>query len=70
MGAEKVRVVDIWADKDGVSHIRDIEIDLSEVAQGGALSAPIQTDTLWFRTTTMGQDWIGTQLHAASLSWR
>ena len=56
MTVEKVKVVNIWADKDGVSHFRDVEIDLSEIPQGGALSAPIQTNTLWFRTTPKGQD--------------
>src|SRR5262245_36654332 len=54
--AEKIPVLNIWADEDGVSHFRDIEFDLTEIAAGGGLSAPINTTQMWFRTTPKGQD--------------
>ncbi len=52
----KIKVLNIWADEDGQSHFRDIEIDTREIPQGGTISDPIATTNLWFRTTPEAQD--------------
>lgn len=53
----KVKVINIWADEQGVSHVRDIEIDLKEMGAGlGHISDPIKTSNLWFRRTPEFQD--------------
>jgi hypothetical protein len=56
VASEKIKIINIWADEAGESHIRDIEFDLREIPQGGALSEPIATTHLWFRTTPQHQD--------------
>jgi hypothetical protein len=52
----KVKVLNIWADEDGVSHFREIEFDLKAIPQGGAISDPLKTTNLWFRQTPEAQD--------------
>jgi len=53
----KVKVINIWADEQGVSHVRDIEIDLKEMGAGlGHISDPIKATNLWFRRTPESQD--------------
>jgi hypothetical protein len=56
MTGPQIKVVNLWADEEGISHFRDITFDTREVPQGGALSEPIATTNLWFRTTPEGQD--------------
>jgi hypothetical protein len=53
----KVQVINVWADENGVSHFRDIEIDMKELAPGlGHISDPIKTTNLWFRRSPEAQD--------------
>src|SRR3974390_90984 len=40
---DTVKVLNVWADEQGVSHLREIEFDLKSVPPGGALSDPIKT---------------------------
>src|SRR3974390_2287173 len=56
----KVKVINVRADEQGVSHVRDIEIDMKELAPGlGHISDPIKATSLWFRRTPEAQnrDW-------------
>lgn len=56
MVKETVKIINLWADEQGVSHFRDIEVDLTEHPAGGALSGPLKATNLWFRTTPGIQD--------------
>ena len=59
MANETVKIINLWADEDGVSHFRDLEVDLRDIPQGGALSEPLKATNVWFRATPEGQhmDW-------------
>jgi hypothetical protein len=53
----KVKVINVWADQEGVSHIRDIELDLRELGVGlGHISDPIKATNVWFRRSPEAQD--------------
>jgi hypothetical protein len=56
MSANKIEVLNIWADEAGISHFREIEFDLEDIPQGGSISRPIAVTNLWFRATPEGQD--------------
>jgi hypothetical protein len=53
---DKIKVLNLWADEQGISHFREIEFDIKEIPQGGGISEPIKTTNLWFRTTPALQD--------------
>lgn len=56
MSEETVKVINLWADESGESHFRELEIDLREIPDGGALSAPLKSTNVWFRSTPPAQD--------------
>lgn len=56
MDKETVKIINLWADEEGVSHFRDIEVALREIPQGGCISEPLKTTNVWFRTTPEAQD--------------
>jgi hypothetical protein len=56
MNRQKVMVLNLWADQQGISHFREIEFDLKTIPAGGAISEPMKTTHLWFRRTPQGQD--------------
>ena len=56
MSQTKIRVLNVWADENGESHFRDIEIDTKDIPAGGTISDPLAATHVWFRTTPEKQD--------------
>jgi len=54
--ASKVKILNIWADEQGISHFREFEIDTMKIPQGGTISSPIKAKNVWFRQTPQAQD--------------
>src|SRR5262245_36588810 len=56
-GETKLKVVNIYADEKGVSHFRDIEIELEPLLQaGGVISKPVKAGEVWYRIAPADQD--------------
>lgn len=55
-GETRMKVVNIWADEKGVSHFRDVEIDMGPFVAGGTISAPVGVKQVWYRIAPADQN--------------
>jgi len=56
MSKETFKLLNLWADEDGISHFREIEYAMHPIPQGGAVSDPVAATNIWFRQTEQDQD--------------
>lgn len=56
VAAAEMKVLNIWADENGVSHFREVSISLQPFVAGGSISEPFPAGSVWYRIAPHDQD--------------